>query len=56
MQDLRVCLKSADKELKEVKEEKRDEKRSHDGKISTYIHRVCGRFRLRNRLMLLLGC
>ena len=40
VQDLRVCLKSADKELKEVRDEKREEKRSSDLKITNYIQKV----------------
>jgi len=42
VQDLRVCLKSADKELKEVREEKREEKRLSDLKITNYIEKVGG--------------
>ena len=38
--DLRVCLKSADKELKEVKDEKGEMKRSHDSKVMSYAQKV----------------
>ena len=40
VQDLRVCLKSADKELKELKDEMREEKSSHDNKATTYVLKV----------------
>ena len=40
MQDLRVCLKSADKELKEVRDEKKEEKRSYDTKITNYMQKA----------------
>ncbi len=40
MQDLRVCLKSADKELKEVRDEKKEEKRCYDNNITSYMQRV----------------
>lgn len=40
VEDLRVCLKSADRELKEVKEEKSEEKRKHETKTMGYHQKV----------------
>ena len=43
VQDLRLCLKSADKELKEVKEERREETRAREVKIMGHLQKVRGR-------------
>ena len=40
VQDLRVCLKSADKELDEVKNERREESNAHKTKVMSYIQKV----------------
>lgn len=40
VQDLRVCLKSADRELRELKDERREERRGHDTKVMAYLQKV----------------
>lgn len=38
--DLRVCLKSADKELKELKEERKEERRAYEAKKMARLQQV----------------
>ncbi len=38
--DLRVCLKSADRELKELKEERIEDSNSHNSKVMGYVQKV----------------
>ena len=40
VQDLRICLNSADKELKELKTEKNEERRSYESKVMVYLQKV----------------
>ena len=39
--DLRVCLRSADKEIAEIKTELKKERHTHQTKSMEYIQRVC---------------
>ena len=38
--DLRVCLRSADRELAELKDDLKREKRTHDTRIMDFLRRV----------------